>query len=415
MPVLVDDAADRGGVEAALHAVEHHLRDRRLALLGLAARLEIHRFGEAALLPIEIVRIDEPGVVRPLGGVAGDDRRSSPGAVEAVAHAAGRKRDRRRRDLDRDRVRRRRRRRRQGHRARDGRRRPTGRRRDRAAARSGGAAGGRCRRLDRGCLARRRRIGSLPGREAGLGREVERVRAAGDERACEVVLVRAEQHPARAGVPAAAQIRAAAAEGRAEVDDRIAFSGAVDGRIAGDAGLEVGARRQARRNLFGLVRQIESQARLAHQPVEIEPRQGDTDAEPHAGGRDEAADQQRRGRARERGADPGLEVLAGRGRERHEPSGRERPRRHGRADPSHIRTAATWTHESPASLPSSDMRAPGHRAPSRAPPERLSRGNVEGWLSRSRRSHGPSGLRLSPRSGAAPTVKGSNCARPGPP
>ena len=73
MPVLVDDAADRRGVEAALHAVEHHLRDRRLALLGLAARLEIHRFGEAALLPIEIVRIDEPGVVRPLGGVAGDD------------------------------------------------------------------------------------------------------------------------------------------------------------------------------------------------------------------------------------------------------------------------------------------------------------------------------------------------------
>ena len=259
-------------------------------------------------------------------------------------------------------------------------------------------------------------VGSGPcqGVKPGSAREVERVRADGDERACEVVLVRAEQHPARARVPAPAQIRAAAAEGRAEVNDRIAFSGAVDGRIAGDAGLEVGARRQARQKLFGLVRQIESQPRLAHDPVEIEPRQGDADAEPHAGGRDEIADQQRRGRGRERGADPGLEVLAGRGRERHEPSGRQRPRRRGRADPSHIRTAATWTHESPASLPSSDMRAPG-RAPSRAPPERLSRGNVEGWLSRSRRSHGPSGLRVSPRSGAAPITEGSNCARPGPP
>src|SRR5215207_1275368 len=61
VPVLVDDAADRGRVEAALHPVQHHLGDRGLPFLGLAAGLEIDRLGEAALLAAEIVRVDQLG------------------------------------------------------------------------------------------------------------------------------------------------------------------------------------------------------------------------------------------------------------------------------------------------------------------------------------------------------------------
>src|SRR4051812_48333974 len=64
VPVLVDDAADRGRVETAFHPVEHHLGDRRLPFLRLAARLEIHRLGKAALLGVHLVRIDEFGVAR---------------------------------------------------------------------------------------------------------------------------------------------------------------------------------------------------------------------------------------------------------------------------------------------------------------------------------------------------------------
>ena len=47
--VLVDDAADVVRIEAREHPVHHHLRDRDLAALGLAARFEIDRLGEALL------------------------------------------------------------------------------------------------------------------------------------------------------------------------------------------------------------------------------------------------------------------------------------------------------------------------------------------------------------------------------
>ena len=47
--VLIDDAADAVRIEAREHAVHHHLRDRDLAALRLAARLEIDRIGEALL------------------------------------------------------------------------------------------------------------------------------------------------------------------------------------------------------------------------------------------------------------------------------------------------------------------------------------------------------------------------------
>ena len=44
--VLIDDAADIGGENAAAHAIENDLRDRRLPVLGFAARFEIDRLGE---------------------------------------------------------------------------------------------------------------------------------------------------------------------------------------------------------------------------------------------------------------------------------------------------------------------------------------------------------------------------------
>jgi hypothetical protein len=50
MPVLVDHPAHGGRVQAAADPVEDDLRDRCLPLLGLAARLEIDRLREAALL-----------------------------------------------------------------------------------------------------------------------------------------------------------------------------------------------------------------------------------------------------------------------------------------------------------------------------------------------------------------------------
>ena len=43
LAILIDDAADRGGINAAAHPVEHDLRDGGLSGLGLAARLKIDR------------------------------------------------------------------------------------------------------------------------------------------------------------------------------------------------------------------------------------------------------------------------------------------------------------------------------------------------------------------------------------
>ena len=62
--VLIDDAANIGGVEPAAHPVEHDLRHGRLTGLGLAARFKIDRLCEAAHLPRRIARIDEAGVMR---------------------------------------------------------------------------------------------------------------------------------------------------------------------------------------------------------------------------------------------------------------------------------------------------------------------------------------------------------------
>ena len=61
--VLVDHAADAARIEPALHAVEHHLRHRRLSLERLGAGLEIDGFREAALFFRHALRRDQLGVV----------------------------------------------------------------------------------------------------------------------------------------------------------------------------------------------------------------------------------------------------------------------------------------------------------------------------------------------------------------
>ena len=66
MAVLVDHAADRCGVEPALDAVQHHLGDRRLPVLGFAARLEIDGLGQTAFFLGHIFRRDQAGIARPL-------------------------------------------------------------------------------------------------------------------------------------------------------------------------------------------------------------------------------------------------------------------------------------------------------------------------------------------------------------
>src|SRR6195952_4406660 len=48
--VLVDDAANAGGIEATGRTIEHDLGDSRLSLLRLAARFEIHRLSEGLAL-----------------------------------------------------------------------------------------------------------------------------------------------------------------------------------------------------------------------------------------------------------------------------------------------------------------------------------------------------------------------------
>ena len=94
LAVLIDDAAHGGRVDAAAHAVEHHLGHGGLSGLRLAARLEIDRLGEAAHLPHAVPRVDQCRVARPVGeiGFGGDERRRrrdrrSGGGERAVARA----------------------------------------------------------------------------------------------------------------------------------------------------------------------------------------------------------------------------------------------------------------------------------------------------------------------------------------
>ena len=98
--VLIDHAADVVRIEAGEHPVHHHLGDRDLAALRLAAGFEIDRFGEAllrlgALLGVEVEPLGRRP--RPLAGaghlaLGARPSRRAAGAAGLARHRRGRRR-----------------------------------------------------------------------------------------------------------------------------------------------------------------------------------------------------------------------------------------------------------------------------------------------------------------------------------
>ena len=71
LPVLIDDAADRGRVKPARHAIQDDLRDGRLTFVGFAAGFEIDGFGQATVFPRRFVLVEERRVIWPSPTSAG--------------------------------------------------------------------------------------------------------------------------------------------------------------------------------------------------------------------------------------------------------------------------------------------------------------------------------------------------------
>src|SRR5208283_3881773 len=195
--VLIDHAADRGRIDAAADAVEHHLRDRRLAGLGLRARLEIDRLGQTAHLTGAVLGVDERGEI---GLAAAEerlarDRRLPRSGVDLDVdhHAVGRRR---------------------GHRVQRG----LERRGRRRAVGDGETRG----------VWRLRRLAGAAGAHGVVGIELGFARVFG---ALSRVALRIRVEGGRAAAPARV-------EARPQADERIALAASVDVRKSSGASLE---------------------------------------------------------------------------------------------------------------------------------------------------------------------------------